>query len=393
MGVFSRDFFGASGNLNKIRGWLQNPNASEESRIWNYGRYAYVQLSTNGTNNAGLCPGTSGVILGDRDYSGDNSGYTSAVQRSGERDIPQYPILESVRINNDGATDVSDAALFDIDVTFKCYSISQFETYEAAYFKVGTGVDLSFGYKDLDGLGGSMTANVYNFGFTLDATGVYSCNMKLTGKNRFAAVLTVAQTLVGEGTTVTDDEGNELQSDTIIQELNNRFIESFPDFEESTSIQFSATVDFVPDGEAVQSSDGLYAVSNIQTKGGFDFTALGLRIDTDDMFIKYVSFEELVNVIKKSYRNVELLKVRKDEYKPIIYRGGLSPIIAVKETKKDNSYLNVLNIFNFVEANNEYSNKESTIMKLENMFENFNLSAEILLVYLLIGNKKVAKNI
>ena len=36
--IFKR-FFGESGNLNKIRGWLQNPSKSEESRIWNYGKY------------------------------------------------------------------------------------------------------------------------------------------------------------------------------------------------------------------------------------------------------------------------------------------------------------------------------------------------------------------
>ena len=64
MGVFSRDFW-SSGNLNKIRGWLWKSNASEESRIWNYGKhntYNYPQME----QIMDYCPGASGVILGDR---------------------------------------------------------------------------------------------------------------------------------------------------------------------------------------------------------------------------------------------------------------------------------------------------------------------------------------
>ena len=58
MGVFSNAKFGGSSNLSTISGYLKNPNASEESKIWNYGRYAYITLTYNGVNNAGIeaCP-------------------------------------------------------------------------------------------------------------------------------------------------------------------------------------------------------------------------------------------------------------------------------------------------------------------------------------------------
>lgn len=308
MGVFSEQKFGASGALGKISKWLENPNADSDSKIWNYGRYAYITLSTNGLNNAGLCASPAGITLGDTTLNSSDT-YQSLISRDGERDIPSKPILDSVRISNDGSTDMSDAALFDIDVSFKCYSAAQFATYENAFFKVGTGVNLKFGYKDLyqetkqskanptAGLGGSMTANVYNFSFSLDASGVYSCNMKLTGKNRFAAVLTIKQELSEEGTEVVDKDGNTIKAKGIIGELNARFINAFPNFEESSMV--SRTPDFVPDGEAVH--NGGYAVANIQTKSGGDASALGITFDFDDMFVKYCTFQELVNVLNKAH--------------------------------------------------------------------------------------------
>ena len=108
MGLFSRASFGGSTSLNKISEWLKSPNSSEDSRIWNYGKYAYIILTTNGTNNAGLCGGEK-LSLGDVDQSG---GYSSIITRDGERDIPARPILDSVRISNDGSTDMSDASLY-----------------------------------------------------------------------------------------------------------------------------------------------------------------------------------------------------------------------------------------------------------------------------------------
>ena len=296
MGVFSRQKFGAKSGLDSISKWLENPNDSTDSKIWNYGRYAYITLSTDGTNNAGLCAPSAGTTLGDTALSGSST-YQSLISRDGERDIPSKPILDSVRISNDGSTDMSDAALFDIDVSFKCYSAAQFETYENAFFRVGNGVTLKFGYTDLDDLGGSLSANVYNFSFSLDASGVYSCNMKLTGKNRFAAVLTIKQELSEGGTEVEDADGNIIQAKGILGELNARFVKAFPNFEESSPI--SKSPDFVPDGEAVYNSG--YAVANIQTKSGGDMSALGFTIDFDDMFVKYVSFEELVAVLNKAH--------------------------------------------------------------------------------------------
>ena len=297
MGVFSRNSFGAAGNLGSISSWISSPNSSESSKIWNYGRYAYIVLKATGNNNAGLC-NKSGAALGDTTMSGET--YNSLKTRDGGRDIPSRPLLESVRISNDGSTDMSDAALYDVDVSFKCYSLSQFETYEAAYFTPGAEVELTFGYKGL-GLGGSMYGNVYNFGFSLDASGVYSCNMKLTGKNRFAAILEITNKSSQTGTTATDVEGTEFVGDSIIGELTARFVKTFPKYEESSFIQRSATQDFVEDGRAV-AKDG-YAVANIQTAGGGDFSALGLRIDTDDQFTRYCTYEELVDVINWCHSN------------------------------------------------------------------------------------------
>jgi len=297
MGVFSRQSFGASGDLGSISTWLKNPNASEDSRIWNYGRYAYVTLSSNGTNNAGLCAPTNGITIGDTKLGSDN--YQSLISRDGERDVPRNPLLESVRINNDGSTDVSDSALFDIDVSFKCYSASQFEIYEEAFFRVGNGVNISFGYKGLGISNNSMQANVYNFGFSMDVGGVYSCNLKLTGKNRFAAVLSMDQTLSEPGSEFEDEDGNIVTAKTIVGELMARFMTAHPDFEEPFFIKKASKEDFVKDGEAIINGD--YAIANIQTKGGFDANKLGISIDFDDMFVKYVTFGGLIDVINKAH--------------------------------------------------------------------------------------------
>lgn len=299
-GLFSRKSFKAETTLDTISGYLKNPNASEESKIWNYGRYAYISLSTIAENNAGLCAPTAGTTLGDTPLSGSST-YQSLISRDGERDIPSKPILDSVRISNDGSTDMSDAALFDIDVSFKCFSESQFETYEEAFFRVGNGVKLSFGYKGLSttGMNGSLTANVYNFSFSLDANGVYSCNLKLTGKNRFAAVLGIKQELAEKGTEVTDEDGNVTVAKSILGDLIAGFTNAFPTAEESGPVTGPTTIDFVKDGEAI-AKDG-FALANIQTKSGGDATILGFTFDFDDKFVKYVSFEKLVEVINKCH--------------------------------------------------------------------------------------------
>lgn len=289
MGVLAREGLGSSGNLGKMSAWFANPNGSESAKIWNYGRYAYITVRGTGKNNAGLC-NSSGGILGDSQMSGET--YNNLKTRDGDRDVPN-PLLESVRISNDGSTDTTDASLFDIDISFKCFSIGQLSSFEKVYFVPGAEVFLDFGYKEL-GMGGQLFANVYNFGFSLDATGVYSCNIKCTGMNRFAAVLKITNAPPSDGTTATDKDGNEFKGDSLIGELYARFTKTFPDFEESSIIQKNSTKDFVDDGKAKHESG--YAVANIQTKGGFDFSGLGLRVDTDDMFVKYCTFQELVNV-------------------------------------------------------------------------------------------------
>jgi len=299
MGLFSRNSFGAAGNLNSISSYLEDPNGSENAQIWNYGRYAYITLKGTGGNNAGLCNG-SGASLGDTLLT-EGETYDSTIVRDGDRDIPSRPILDSVRINNDGSSDMSEAALYDVDVSFRCFSKSQFETYENVYFTPGSEVKLSFGYKGL-GMGGSLTANVYNFGFSLDASGIYSCNMKLTGKNRFAAILSMNNASTSPGTTAKDKEGNEFSGDSILAELYARFTKAFPKFEESSFIQKSSTKDFVEDGKATSDPSKSYVVANIQTQGGFDFSGLGMTVDTDDMFVKYCTFQELLNVINWAHK-------------------------------------------------------------------------------------------
>ena len=299
MGVFSRNSFGAAANLKSISSYLENPHGSEEAELWNYGRYAYITLEGTGNNNAGLCNG-AGATLGDTKLTAGET-YDSTISTDGERNIPSRPILDSVRINNDGSTDMSEAALYDVDVSFRCFSKSQFETYENVYFTPGSEVKLSFGYKGI-GLGGSLVANVYNFGFSLDVNGVYSCNMKLTGKNRFAAILSMTNASTSTGTTAKDKEGNEFKGDSIIAELHARFIKAFPKYEESSIIQLASTKDFVDDGKAKADAKKRYVVANIQTKGGFDFKKVGIAIDLDDMFVKYCTFAELLNVINWAHK-------------------------------------------------------------------------------------------
>lgn len=296
MGVFSNSTFGGEANLNTISGYIKEPNKDENSKIWNYGRYAYITLTYNGVNNAGIKPCSTNIkTIGDTPLSGSST-YQSLIVRSDERDVPARPILESVRIGNDGSTDVTDAALYDVDVSFKVFSAAQFEEIEKAWFVPGNEFTITFGYKGL-GMGGSIIANVYNFSFTMDSVGVYSCNIQLTGRNRFAAILSMKNEMSQAGTEITDEAGESHKALSILAELYNRFETEFPQFEESSFIQLASTQDFVEDGKATLSPNGLYAVANIQTKGGFDFSKFGLTIDTDDKFVKYVKYEELVNVI------------------------------------------------------------------------------------------------
>ena len=297
-GVFANNDFGAKVNLNKISKWLKNPNASEESKMWNYGRYCTITLASTGVNNAGLCGGKE-LTLGDTSLT-KGADYNTLKSEDGSRHIPANPILESVRISNDMAQDVSDSALYEIEVSFKCFSYTQFAEYEEAFFKTGNEVNIVFGYKGL-AMGGKLTSNVYNFGFSLDASGVYACNMKLTGRNKFAGVLQMNQELPYEGTTVKDEAGNETTANTIMSELDAKFMEAFPDFEDSSGIDFGIESDQVDDGKAV-AKDG-FAVANIQTHSGMEIRIpiIAVRLDLDDMYVKYVTYEKLLEIITKAH--------------------------------------------------------------------------------------------
>ena len=108
--------------------------------------------------------------------------------------------LQSVNIRNEGGSDYTNAYLYEIEASFKVWSLTQMNQVEKGFFRIGAEMKVSFGWKGLTEAGintDSILASIYNFGFSMDNDGSYTCNVKAMS----AAGLFGQETMGGERTT------------------------------------------------------------------------------------------------------------------------------------------------------------------------------------------------
>jgi hypothetical protein len=160
---------------------------------WKYKKYAYINLELTGESATNICVEDKTLKIGDTNLGnlyttdGDNG--------------PRRPniTLQSVNIRNEGGSDYTNAYLYEIEASFKVWSLTQMDQVEKGFFRLGAEMKVSFGWKGRTEAvnAESILASIYNFGFSMDNDGSYTCNVKAMS----AAGLFGQETMGGERTT------------------------------------------------------------------------------------------------------------------------------------------------------------------------------------------------
>ena len=161
---------------------------------WKYKKYAYINLELTGKSASNICVEDATLKIGDT-HSGN-------LYTTDGKEGPRRPniTLQSVNIRNEGGSDYTNAYLYEIEASFKVWSKPQMDNVEKGFFRLGAEMKVSFGWNGSTKAGintDSILASIYNFGFSMDNDGSYTCNVKAMS----ASGLFGQETMGGDRTT------------------------------------------------------------------------------------------------------------------------------------------------------------------------------------------------
>ena len=174
------------------RSGIVNGKQGSMPTAWKYKKYAYINLELTGNSATNICVEDATLKIGDT-HSGNLYTTDEGVRR------PNIT-LQSVNIRNEGGSDYTNAYLYEIEASFKVWSKPQMDNVEKGFFRLGAEMKVSFGWNGSTKAGintDSILASIYNFGFSMDNDGSYTCNVKAMS----AAGLFGQETMGGERTT------------------------------------------------------------------------------------------------------------------------------------------------------------------------------------------------
>lgn len=175
-------------------------DVENRDKNWMYKKYAHIKMSTTGKSQTAMCPTVYSIGDGTIGHGGHLSLYT---EEGGIRKFK--PTLTSVKMNNDGGQDYTEAYIYEIEAQFKVFTLDDLDKVEASFFRIGAEVKFEFGWHGIRNVSGinqvegddAIKANVYNFSFSLEDDGGFACTIKAMS----AAALWPQETLDGVDTT------------------------------------------------------------------------------------------------------------------------------------------------------------------------------------------------
>ncbi len=250
---------------------------------WNYDKYCWIQMTATGKSSTVMCPTSYGPI-------GDGSPNTQVghndlyVTEGGVRKF--RPQLKSVNINNNGASDYTDALIYEVEASFTVYTLAQLEEINKSFFKAGSEVEFKFGWEGYSsGVNkGSCKANVYNFSFSLNEDGSFDCTIKCMS----AAGLWAGDDM--GGTTKSEKEDDDNKFADFLQTMKT-------DLRAAFGLEAAADIDDVDDignnklsGKKVTTKYGesIFYASEIFVKPGWD---------DEEQYVSFCSLGTLMNYI------------------------------------------------------------------------------------------------
>ncbi len=165
-------------------------------RYWNYQKYCYINISvTVGQSGTAITPEVS-MAIGDSEaptggFGTEGDMYTSEGEGNSRIRKPK-PILSSVKITNQGGQDYTEAAIYEVEASFKVFTLDDLEKVEKSFFIIGAQMDVEFGWRNhpvpSTGITNSgnptdadikaISTNIYNFNFSIESDGSYNCSVK-----------------------------------------------------------------------------------------------------------------------------------------------------------------------------------------------------------------------
>lgn len=198
MGMLTPGGFGPAGTLDARASWIAGTSTSARALEWLHQRRAYGSVSFTGVNDGFTCKaGKYSLSFG--------TGDEAALKRAG-RYVPK-PHLTSITTKNQGSGDISDIAMWDISFEYVVYSSGDFNAASAAFMIPGNFVNVNFGWTNQFGSVSISDAVIYNFGWTYNLDGSWTCNASALAKTATAGGFVVKPSI--QSSTAKDPSGNE----------------------------------------------------------------------------------------------------------------------------------------------------------------------------------------
>lgn len=144
---------------------------------WNYDKYAYITIQATG-NSQTLIKAEPSMVLGDdADYA--KSPHIGLY--SDEGGIRKFkPQLKSCKITNEGGGDYTDSYIYNVEFSFTVFTQADLDLAEKSFFRVGGEIEVKFGWRGYtSGVNASsVTANVFNYDFSMNEDGSFDCTVK-----------------------------------------------------------------------------------------------------------------------------------------------------------------------------------------------------------------------
>lgn len=292
MGKLQPGGFGAETALQARESWVSGASTSARGLEWMNQRRSFGKVAWTGENEGYECQNNK--INASLSFG---TGDVSALQKADGRYVPR-PYLTSITTKNQGNGDISDIAMWDISFEWVVYSRADFNTYSTAFMIPGNIINLSFGWNK--GFG-SVTINgavIYNFGWTYNLDGSFTCNASALAKTAVAGGFIVGVTKGGIKTTQTTEDGETSTSYSLIRKLQKQV---------DTTLGVGRDADGeitiaggLPNGTA--RSVGNFGIVKIEKEAGF---LDGLFYGASEILVSMVTVGEIAQFFNKNLLNGE----------------------------------------------------------------------------------------
>jgi len=289
MGQLQPGGFGAKTALDERKSWVSGASTDARGLEWMNQRRSFGTVAWTGENEGYDCQNKAKSSLS------FGTGDVSALQRADGRYVPR-PYLTSITTKNQGNGDISDIAMWDISFEWVVYSRADFNTYSTAFMIPGNIINVSFGWNNQFGSVKIDRAAIYNFGWTYNLDGSFTCNASALAKTAVAGGFIVGP---GRGlvkSTQTTEDGETSTSYSIIRKLQKQV---------DTALGVGRDADGkvtiaggLPNGTA--RSVGNFGIVKIEKEAGFfasNFT------DANEMLISFVTVGEIAQFFNNNILN------------------------------------------------------------------------------------------